>query len=540
MYYCEPLLRAIATEGELAPKLKQIANWIACSRAARKRSMVESTVYKKSLQQFLAGIRSPQRAPLIDFSDPIDGSLAAKTNGKRIFLPYRVDVSDDNEHGQLINELVLYFLGYHEVQHWGVLGARSTFEFDFGTDEGAQLLREIRPNRAKLEDYQDSQQRRSIYEQLLYEEGVSLDSHTPPLTHIEVVALSSKSPRLFHWFYNGFEDIRIHRQAIETGMGELQSITNRLHFKYQTHPAFLSPFEKFSSHVVALVHGQDSSYIHLPKAFESTLAQLSAWMRECHSKSSTELSPESSATFAFRAVELVFREHGESPPSQQELVDAIDKLMPSQGQLAEVMLRWAISRDTDKKRRSGGGNQLPPRKEKKVEGNKFDEFSIVSEQVEADAVTVVESVFKPTRKPYPTYNLAGYRGMRLGSYGGITKATDMLSLDHVGDEIAMEIVPELVASIRSTGEFSGKYYWNRLSSAPTTTVSVLIDLSVSMEQYRRDLPVVPNGTTGAWALKRHIFSELVQVTVWNSDQFLIFYKTISKASITCPTILWRG
>ena len=53
-------------------------------------------------------------------------------------------------------------------------------------------------------------------------------------------------------------------------------------------------------------------------------------------------------------------------------------------------------------------------------------------------------------------------------------------------------------------------------------------------------PRIDNGTTGAWALKRHIFSELVQVTVWNSDQFLIFYKTISTWVTTARTAAIRS
>ena len=156
--YCEPILQTIAHSDQLHAHLVAHARAIRAARTKRLAECVQSTAYKQALQQYLSAVCHPYAVPSIDFCNPGEGSFAARTNGKRIFLPYAVDASDDDSRARLINESVLFYLAFHEMQHWGVFGARSSFEFSFETDEGRQLLSEIAPERSHLEDVRDTRE----------------------------------------------------------------------------------------------------------------------------------------------------------------------------------------------------------------------------------------------------------------------------------------------------------------------------------------------------------------------------------------------
>jgi len=487
--YCESLLNAIVDSVDLQADLVAIHQEIRESQSIRYERRVESTAYKSAIQQFLASIRHLFPPPLISFSDPNAGSFSASTNGKRLFLPHRVDVSDGHQ-ATLINEAILFFLAFHEAQHWGIFGARSSFGFSFDQPYGKELLSEVQPNAEELRDHLANRGRQEIFRRLLSEEGYPKDTQMPSLTHLEVVALSSPSERLFHWFYNAFEDLRIHRQAIELGMGELQEITNRMSLRSQEHPVFNSPFVRFLSHIVSGVGNQDRSSYAVPKQYRVTLAEIMDWIDQCHQSPSSALSPELSATFAFRSVCMIFERHRQDA-SDENLNGTSFQSIPVE-QFTEIMLRWWLTREQrEDYERQNGGSYLPPTKEVVSSGLEFDEFIALTDMVEHSAVTVQTSEFKPARKPHQPFRFTGHRGMGITPTQMGKECTDTSKLDIEGEELAFEVIPESLAALHAGMNENGKHYWNAISSGSDMAISVLIDLSVSMEQVRKDLPALP-------------------------------------------------
>lgn len=491
--YCEPILQAISNAEDLHTELLALSQAIRNSRARRNELKVESTVYKKALRQYLASVCFPFNVPSIDFAHPDEGFGAARTNGKRIFLPYRVDAADEATQGVLINESVLFYLAFHEMQHWGLFGGRSSFEFSFDTTLGKQLLREIKPNLEVIRQHCYGRERRNIYRTILQEENLELPlQNPPPLTHLEVITLASKTPKLFHWFYNAFEDVRIHRQAIDVGMGELRMITGRLVHRYRRHPAFDSPLDKLFEHIIAGVLSQPSTGVAASGTYRTESRVIGQWIREMHDRPFELQSPELSASYAWKSVQLILSKHAAGHGGANHGIALLDERVPIENPVA-ILLRWQLTRSQWLGHDDRPGNSaLKPRRERPRPGAKFDEYDIAMERMLPDAVTIEAGRFRPTRAPLPSYALAGYREVvsrRQQGRGGVMFGSQQL--DFHGDEIAMEYGSELLAEMHATGNGIGRHYWNQLTLAPRTSMSILIDLSVSMEQLRRDLPAAP-------------------------------------------------
>ena len=284
----------------------------------------------------------------------------------------------------------------------------------------------------------------------------------------------------------------MHRQAVELGMRELQAITNRLAHRFRGHPAFASPFGKFTGLVIAAVQNQDDRASSIPAAYRAPWEVIRRWICSDHQQPSDTLTPELSGTKAWRCVQQVFSAHDNHGESTADLHEQIEREFPTD-RMTETLLRWLLTRE---KRRRGkyqhGQPHLPPQKEIIRHGMKFDEFDISQDRLERDAVTIESGRFRPQRRPHEAYRLAGYQPIfSRTEWGRGAVVSDRQQLDYDGDEIAMEFAAEAVAEMRATGQCHGRQYWNQVTPGANVVASLLVDLSVSMEQERGDLPAVP-------------------------------------------------
>lgn len=486
---CDRVLHIIATSKTMLADLRKLKVEFLGAKSRRQRNAIKSPAYREAVRQFLAHVNYPHAVPFIEFkkTDDENNSFSASTDGKRILLPHQIEVDDGSENSE-INVLILMFLCFHEMQHFGVFGARGTFDFSFETPQGAILLERLRSRATTFRHNLANWDGATVFRKVLEQEGIEADQEQPALSHLQAFTFFHSNPQLVHWIMNLFEDLRLDAQARLCGMGELQEITNRMSSRGFRHHCRYTSQELFSMHLVAAVRDPDLK-MPKPTEYNKIITEILDIIEEFKSLPFAEMSPETSATFTCRVYEVL-----EGVPNGESIIN--ESATPrTDVSLTEIMIRRQVmgmsnARNGDS---SQGGEHLRRKPDKFVPGKRqVDEFDYDEVELKKDAVTIREKVFKPWRTALPQYRLAQFRPWQpLSKAMRLSSRNSGSILSHIGSEMSIEMASSFLAEAATGRKPRQGLFLDKGNFSSRAHISIAIDLSVSMEQRKPNLPALP-------------------------------------------------
>ena len=482
-----------SSQPELFTSLQRVYATVKHRRQLRRQQMLQAPTLRTTVAQFLHYVNYPWEAPYVDFAGgSTDDSVTASTDGKRIFLP-RTIALDGSASGRQTNVRALVFLALHELQHWGILGSRSSFEFSFDTPQGKELLEEVRhqsDNFARNHKQWDGQ---AVMRKVLREAGFDEEMMPPRLSQVQAFSFFSRSPKRLNLFYNLFEDMRLAHQLRGTQFAELQAEAATALDRMAPHDALPRESNRLLQALSTVAFTQRTGVE--PTTWPSVSDQHrdyfdsgKALLQRFKEIPFADKSPELSGKFAWQ-LDLMFEEWQKEDQSLRQSVDNGANTQPS---LTEIMARRLVDGIEGDEYYAGGQSSFRRRKEKLAKGEPLPEFSYDDGELQRDVVRVRERKFKPHRKAYPSHDLAAVLLPRRFFSSGLSKqssAKPHLSANP-SDSFAMDRVPEFIATMVTGQRPASKIYYDR-GRTSRRRISIVIDLSVSMETRSPKLPVLP-------------------------------------------------
>lgn len=446
--------------------------------------------YLQSLNQFMKYVFYPHRPPKVEFAAAEAGPFRAYTDGKRIYLPGRVDVDDSPDNLEL-NRIILFSLAFHEAQHWGIFGARSTFEFSFHHPEGALLLQRLLPRSKMFHEGKRQWKGSEVLQKILKEEGLEDRELDPIMSHLEAMAQFAQFPGMVMWLFNFFEDLRLKLQAEKTGMAEFMEITERLTVLASPHPALLDPQQMFWFALTDWLRDQNSS-LSILQQYGPALKTARTLFERYRQSPFSELSPERSATYAWDVYEALEQSKSTDSWALWKLSAGLKRLQPADD-ITEIMTRRRIM-GLQRHDRSEAGTRfgLPRKEESRGEGFTLDEFNFYRDVVERDVVSVKHRDFRPRDKALPRFSIPAYRGIDFRTFK--SHSNQMIRgrrLADQGDQFAMDVIPGFLAELSVGNQPRQIIFEHNRQPGNKLRISVVIDLSASMQYLRKDLPATP-------------------------------------------------
>ena len=461
-------------------------------RHRREQQAIDSPKFRKTVSQFLGYVNYPSGSPYVDFAGgSTEESITAYTDGKRIFLPQTIAL-DGGAYGHRTNLRALVFLSLHELQHWGILNSRSSFAFSFDTDLGNQLLDKLRDRRDVFERNLADWDGKPVFKQMLREAGLDEDLVPPKLSHLQAFTFFGNSPERLSMFYNLFEDMRLAHQLADSQFADLQTEAAKTLDRNGIHKALTNNIDHFVEALFRFALSQRTGVepIVLPTVVESYQNQLTEAKRlfqQFKEIPFKDKSPELSGHFAWR-LELQAEEWISDAP---ELEEHLDPATLDQASLTEIMARRQVHGIEGGE---GRGKQyyLTRQKEKIVSGLALPEFSYDDGELKPAVVRIRERQFSPHRRPYPNHDLAAIELPKhlLNARQSRRPSSRQQLSTNLSDSFAMDHVPEFIAAMVAGQQPSGKIY-NERGRASRRRISIVIDLSVSMETRSPKLPALP-------------------------------------------------
>lgn len=484
---------AATSEPELFPALQQVHAVVKHRRRLRQRQSLEAPTLRTTVAQFLHYVTYPWQAPYVDFSGgSTNDSVTACTDGKRIFLPQTIAL-DGGVTGLQTNIRALVFLALHELQHWGILGDRSSFEFSFDTAIGSDLLDQLRHRRKTFARNREQWDGPPVMRKVLREAGLHEDYLPPRLSHLQAFTFFSQSPKRLSLFFNLFEDMRLAHQLVETQYAELQTESALALDQIAPHDLYARGSDRLLQALASVAFTQRTGVV--PEFWPSVgvphqehFAAGEALLQKFKEISFENKSPELSAQFAWE-LDLMFEEWQSRDQSMQRSIDRQADSLPS---LTEIMARRHLEGLGGERHDGEGGATLNRRKERLAQGDALPEFSYDDGALQFDAVRIRQRTWKPHRKAYPGHEMPAVvlpKQLFTSQQSRRSSAQQQLSANP-SDSFAMDHVPEFIAAMTAGQRTSSRIY-NERGRASRRRISIAIDLSVSMETRSPKLSVLP-------------------------------------------------
>jgi hypothetical protein len=434
--------------------------------------------YRRSLMQYVAYLFDGRQPPLIELTEP-DAGLTTYTDGARIFLPNRINLAVDEEAAEQNIALIFHSL-VHEALHLGIKGHRGTYDFSFQTQMGKLLLGRIRKYRRTFDKNLRKWEGRSLFRQLAQEEGLDIEDKEPVLTDLVAFYMFARHQKLLQFLVNVFEDMRIERVIRNSGLKAASELHMELAVRRWQHPILDPPEAQLQAFLLQELVGMDTGR-RLQGTVQRIEAELRGRFQQHREMRLAQLSPESSAVFAWEVYRLVV----DHLPSKT--VDGLDEQARPRATATEVSIRRQLSQYASSGSGGWGGRPFMfRRREQPANGpNVYEEFDHDAGVVVANATQVVVKAFVPTRQPYPPAPLKFFAlPTATTAARDRRRSAAQFRFREQGDHMEMQRVIPALAAIRSGRPYDRRLYRTRDTESSQPLTSVLIDLSVSMEQRR--------------------------------------------------------
>ncbi len=449
---------------------------------ARSRAAVRFSDMAKELSQLVEYFFGDTEPLPLGVDDKLEG-YTAYTDGRMICLPAVADLVPD----RMMCEWLYVHLMLHEITHC----CSGTFSFRFSSPKGREIWDRLARRRFVFRQNRSQWDARARIRQLVTSGEEIMSEYRPKLPHLIAFTMhfAHFSPEAVEQLFNLVEDIRIERLLARQCpvMQKIVPILTRYEELQTADPRYYSLADNFQLAMLMLAKGMEVP-VHIGAAYQAAWERVREILDRCRESAIGTVDDSVAAT-----LDLVEALEQALPSSAvQELQHSLRLARAKRASLEDVLMRlehrrWYAERDdhTGRRERVVYHAQMELAPTEPGPYSKYPEVDawIDQRRIVPEAVWLRESPWRATRQPYPMNRAPSHYVPIQVPQAGRSGVDRRFVSD--GVDVDMGRAYDMMVARQTGRPFDDRVFrqsW--LDRSPSWTVSIVIDLSISME-YRR-------------------------------------------------------